>query len=160
MNRPSREAWLERRRLWSTLYLALHRHHHGLVSKLLPDPQIQFYCHQSKPKNRREARLHEAMCRAVWLPIDLFIYSVTQYEDQFSFGPIIGLALIDIGIFFISETCYSYTSDCDGENSSSAIAVRGSYETPLARCRRPSRRSISSTCAASMLGFSGSHRLC
>ena len=78
-----------------------------------------------------EARLYGALCGAVWLPVGLFIYSFTQYKDLHWFGPIVGLALIGIGIFFIFESCYSYTSDCYGENSSSAIAGQGFMRNTL-----------------------------
>ncbi|KAJ5273831.1 hypothetical protein N7478_008956 [Penicillium angulare] len=78
-----------------------------------------------------EARLYGAMCGAVWLPIGLFIYSFTQYAQLSWVGPVIGLALISIGIFFIFESCYSYTSDCYGENSSSAIAGQGFMRNTL-----------------------------
>lgn len=82
-------------------------------------------------KTDPEARLYGAMCGAFWLPVGLFIYSFTQYKDLFWFGPIVGLALIGIGIFFIFESCYSYTSDCYGENSSSAIAGQGFMRNTL-----------------------------
>lgn len=78
-----------------------------------------------------EARLYGAMCGAVWLPVGLFIYSFTQYAELTWVGPIIGLALIGLGIFFIFESCYSYTSDCYGENSSSAIAGQGFMRNTL-----------------------------
>ncbi|KAF7712068.1 MFS-type transporter [Penicillium ucsense] len=78
-----------------------------------------------------EARLYGALWGAVWLPVGLFIYSFTQYKDLFWFGPIVGLVLIAIGIFFIFESCYSYTSDCYGENSSSAIAGQGFMRNTL-----------------------------
>jgi MFS family permease len=78
-----------------------------------------------------EARLYGALCGAAWLPIGLFIYSFTQYKELFWFGPIVGLVLIAIGIFFIFESCYSYTSDCYGENSSSAIAGQGFMRNTL-----------------------------
>ncbi|KAJ5698137.1 hypothetical protein N7462_000142 [Penicillium macrosclerotiorum] len=82
-------------------------------------------------ETRPEARLYGALCGAVWLPIGLFIYSFTQYKDLFWFGPIVGLVLISIGIFFIFESCYSYTADCYGENSSSAIAGQGFMRNTL-----------------------------
>ncbi|CAI7596488.1 unnamed protein product [Penicillium glandicola] len=74
-----------------------------------------------------EARLYGALCGAVWLPIGLF----TQYKDLPWIGPVIGLALITIGIFFIFESCYSYTADCYGEHSSSAIAGQGFMRNTL-----------------------------
>ncbi|KAJ5109681.1 hypothetical protein N7532_002326 [Penicillium argentinense] len=82
-------------------------------------------------KTKPEDRLYGALCGAVWLPVGLFIYSFTQYKQLFWFGPIVGLALIGIGIFFIFESCYSYTSDCYGENSSSAIAGQGFMRNTL-----------------------------
>lgn len=78
-----------------------------------------------------EARLYGALCGSVWLPVGLFIYSFTQYAQLSWVGPVIGLALIGIGIFFIFESCYSYTSDCYGENSSSAIAGQGFMRNTL-----------------------------
>lgn len=78
-----------------------------------------------------EARLYGALCGAVWLPVGLFIYSFTQYQQLSWVGPVIGLALIGIGIFFIFESCYSYTADCYGENSSSAIAGQGFMRNTL-----------------------------
>ncbi|KAJ5681436.1 uncharacterized protein N7477_001376 [Penicillium maclennaniae] len=78
-----------------------------------------------------EARLYGAMCGAVWLPVGLFIYSFTQYKDLFWFGPVVGLVLIGLGIFFIFESCYSYTADCYGDNASSAIAGQGFMRNTL-----------------------------
>ncbi|ODM17608.1 hypothetical protein SI65_07283 [Aspergillus cristatus] len=78
-----------------------------------------------------EARLYGALFGAIWLPIGLFIYSFTQYAYLVWVGPIISLALITIGIFFIFESCYSFTSDCYGENSSSAIAGQGLMRNTL-----------------------------
>ncbi|KAF2721532.1 MFS general substrate transporter [Polychaeton citri CBS 116435] len=72
-----------------------------------------------------EVRLYGAMFGSVWLPIGLFIYSFTQYADLPWIAPTIALAPIAIGIFFIFEATYSYTSDCYGENAGSAIAGQG-----------------------------------
>jgi MFS family permease len=78
-----------------------------------------------------ESRLYGAMFGAVWLPVGLFVYSFTQYAFLHWIGPVIGLALIAIGIFFIFESCYSFTSDCYGENSSSAMAGQGFMRNTL-----------------------------
>jgi MFS family permease len=78
-----------------------------------------------------EARLYGAMLGSMWLPIGLFIYSFTQYKELHWIGPVIALVLITIGIFFIFESCYSFTSDCYGENSSSAIAGQGFMRNTL-----------------------------
>ena len=78
-----------------------------------------------------EARLYGALFGAIWLPIGLFIYSFSQYKGLIWVGPVIALALIAIGIFFIFESCYSFTSDCYGENSSSAIAGQGLMRNTL-----------------------------
>ncbi|KAJ5225033.1 hypothetical protein N7468_006258 [Penicillium chermesinum] len=78
-----------------------------------------------------EARLYGAMCGALWLPVGLFIYSFTQYKQLTWVGPVIGLGLIGIGIFFIFESCYSYTADCYGETASSAIAGQGFMRNTL-----------------------------
>ncbi|KAB8266173.1 major facilitator superfamily domain-containing protein [Aspergillus pseudonomiae] len=78
-----------------------------------------------------EARLYGALFGAVWLPVGLFIYSFTQYAFLHWIGPFIALVLITIGIFFIFESCYSFTSDCYGESSSSAIAGQGFMRNTL-----------------------------
>lgn len=96
--------------------------------------QIRKYKSIRAANNNRvdpEARLYGAMFGAVWLPIGLFIYSFSQYKDLIWVGPVIALALITIGIFFIFESCYSFTSDCYGENSSSAIAGQGFMRNTL-----------------------------
>ncbi|KAI5309033.1 hypothetical protein KEM55_004249 [Ascosphaera atra] len=86
---------------------------------------------QNNGKGVPEARLYGAMVGGSMLPIGLFIYSFTQYSHVHWIGPAIGLAPIAIGIFFIVESCYSYTSDCYGENSSSAIAGQGFFRNTL-----------------------------
>ncbi|KZF22449.1 MFS general substrate transporter [Xylona heveae TC161] len=78
-----------------------------------------------------ESRLYGAMWGSFMLPIGLFIYSFTQYGYLSWVGPTIALAPIAIGIFFIFESCYSYTSDCYGESSSSAIAGQGLLRNTL-----------------------------
>ncbi|GCE97376.1 hypothetical protein ZYGM_004931 [Zygosaccharomyces mellis] len=69
-----------------------------------------------------EHRLYGAMAGGIFLPIGLFIYSFTQYHWLHWIGPNVGLVCIAFGIFFIFESCYSYTSDCYGPSASSAIA--------------------------------------
>ncbi|GKZ81209.1 hypothetical protein AnigIFM56816_005721 [Aspergillus niger] len=78
-----------------------------------------------------ESRLYGAMFGAIWLPVGLFIYSFTQYGFVSWVGPAIALAPIAVGIFFIFESTYSFTSDCYGENSSSAIAGQGLLRNTL-----------------------------
>jgi len=78
-----------------------------------------------------EARLYGAMFGAVWLPIGLFMYSFTQYGYLPWIAPAISLAPIAVGIFFVFESTYSYTSDCYGESSSSAIAGQGLMRNTL-----------------------------
>lgn len=78
-----------------------------------------------------EARLYGAMWGAAFLPIGLFIYSFTQYGFVTWAAPAIALAPIAFGIFFIFESTYSYTADCYGENSSSAIAGQGLLRNTL-----------------------------
>jgi MFS family permease len=78
-----------------------------------------------------EARLYGAMFGAPLLPIGLFIYSFTQYGYLPWIAPAIALAPIAAGIFFIFESTYSFTSDCYGENSSSAIAGQGLMRNTL-----------------------------
>lgn len=78
-----------------------------------------------------EHRLYGSMFGAVWLPIGLFIYSFTQYGYLSWVGPVIGLAPITFGIFFVFESTYSYTADCYGESASSAIAGQGLMRNTL-----------------------------
>ncbi|KAF1974150.1 fructose facilitator [Bimuria novae-zelandiae CBS 107.79] len=78
-----------------------------------------------------EHRLYGSMFGAVWLPIGLFIYSFTQYGYLSWVGPVIGLAPIAFGIYFVFESTYSYTADCYGENSSSVIAGQGLMRNTL-----------------------------
>jgi hypothetical protein len=78
-----------------------------------------------------ESRLYGAMWGAGMLPIGLFIYSFTQYGYLPWIAPTIALTPIAIGIFFIFESTYSFTSDCYGENSSSAIAGQGLMQNTL-----------------------------
>lgn len=78
-----------------------------------------------------ESRLYGAMFGAVWLPIGLFIYSFTQYAFVSWVGPVIGLAPIAFGIYFVFESTYSYTADCYGESASSAIAGQGLMRNTL-----------------------------
>lgn len=96
--------------------------------------QIRKYEAISASRNRRitpESRLYGAKFGAIWLPVGLFIYSFTQYGHLHWSGPIIALAPITVGIFFIFESIYSFTSDCYGENSSSAIAGQGFLRNTL-----------------------------
>ena len=76
-------------------------------------------------------RLYGVMCGGVFFPIGLFIYSFIQYAFVHWIGPCIGLACICFGIFFIFESCYSYTADCYGQNASSAIAGQGFMRNTL-----------------------------
>ncbi|KAF2215700.1 hypothetical protein CERZMDRAFT_81834 [Cercospora zeae-maydis SCOH1-5] len=78
-----------------------------------------------------ESRLYGAMFGAVWFPIGLFIYSFTQYDYIPWVAPTIALAPIAFGIYFVFESTYSYTADCYGENSSSAIAGQGFMRNTL-----------------------------
>lgn len=98
-------------------YLQMRKYH-----KLRQDPN-----HKVVP----EDRLYGAMWGAVFLPIGLFIYSFTQYGYLPWIAPTIALAPISFGIFFIFESTYSYTSDCYGESSSSAIAAQGLMRNTL-----------------------------
>ncbi len=78
-----------------------------------------------------ESRLYGVMWGSAFLPVGLFIYSFTQYGYLPWIAPTIALAPIAIGIFFIFESTYSFTSDCYGENSSSAIAGQGLMRNTL-----------------------------
>ncbi|KAK8012059.1 amino acid transporter [Apiospora arundinis] len=91
-------------------------------NQLIDDPSI---------KVTPEARLYGAIYGAVFLPIGLFIYSFAQYQQLSWVGPVIGLAPIAFGIFFVFESTYSYTADCYGESASSAIAAQGFLRNTL-----------------------------
>ncbi|KAI7186237.1 MFS general substrate transporter [Hortaea werneckii] len=78
-----------------------------------------------------EDRLYGAMLGAPLLPIGLFIYSFTQYAFLIWVGPVIALAPIAFGIYFVFESTYSYTADCYGTNASSAIAGQGLMRNTL-----------------------------
>lgn len=96
--------------------------------------QIHKYDSMRKAANHPiepEHRLYGAMMGAVFLPIGLFIYSFTQYSFVHWIGPCIGLGCIAFGIFFIFESCYSFTSDCYGPSASSAIAGQGFMRNTL-----------------------------
>ncbi|KAI1259734.1 major facilitator superfamily domain-containing protein [Xylariaceae sp. FL1019] len=91
-------------------------------NKLTADPNVNVV---------PEHRLYGAMFGAIWLPVGLFIYSFTQYAFLTWVGPVIGLAPIAFGIFFVFESTYSYTADCYGESASSAIAGQGLMRNTL-----------------------------
>lgn len=78
-----------------------------------------------------EHRLYGAMFGAIWLPIGLFMYSFTQYGYLPWIAPTISLAPIAFGIYFVFEGTYSYTADCYGDSSSSAIAGQGLMRNTL-----------------------------
>lgn len=78
-----------------------------------------------------ETRLYGAMFGSIWFPIGLFIYSFTQYGYLPWIAPTIALAPIAFGIYFVFEATYSYTADCYGENSGSAIAGQGFMRNTL-----------------------------
>ncbi|KAK7744440.1 hypothetical protein SLS53_003324, partial [Cytospora paraplurivora] len=78
-----------------------------------------------------EHRLYGAMFGALWLPIGLFVYSFTQYGFVSWAGPVIALAPITLGIYFVFESTYSYTADCYGASASSAIAGQGLMRNTL-----------------------------
>ncbi|EXJ78713.1 hypothetical protein A1O1_09115 [Capronia coronata CBS 617.96] len=79
-----------------------------------------------------EDRLYGAMFGAGFLPIGLFVYSFTQYSYITWVAPTVALAPITIGIFFIFESCYSYTTDCYGEDhSGSALAAQSALRNVL-----------------------------
>ncbi|KAK3673327.1 hypothetical protein LTR78_006873 [Recurvomyces mirabilis] len=90
--------------------------------------QMRKYENLTSDPNRKvmpESRLYGAMFGAIFLPIGLFIYSFTQYAYLHWIGPVIGLAPIAFGIYFVFESTYSYTADCYGTSASSAIAGQG-----------------------------------
>lgn len=78
-----------------------------------------------------EHRLYGAMFGSLWLPVGLFIYSFTQYAFLSWVGPVIALAPITLGIYFVFESTYSYTADCYGDSASSAIAGQGLMRNAL-----------------------------
>ncbi|KAF1348327.1 hypothetical protein EJ07DRAFT_25454, partial [Lizonia empirigonia] len=79
----------------------------------------------------REHRLYGAMFGAIFLPVSLFVYSFTQHASLPWIAPTISLTPIAFGIFFVFESTYSYTADCYGESSSSAIAGQGLMRNAL-----------------------------
>lgn len=96
--------------------------------------QMKKYLHMTADPDCKvlpESRLYGAMFGAVWLPVGLFIYSFTQYGYLPWIAPTIALAPIAFGIYFIFESTYSYTADCYGESSSSAIAGQGLMRNTL-----------------------------
>jgi len=96
--------------------------------------QIRKYNAILRSRDRKilpESRLYGVMCGAAFLPIWLFVYSFIQYGFIPWIAPVLALAPIAFGIFFILESTYSYTSDCYGENSSSAIAGQGLMRNTL-----------------------------
>lgn len=96
--------------------------------------QIKKYERLTNDPNHKivpEDRLYGSMWGAAFLPIGLFIYSFTQYGYITWVAPAIALAPISFGIYFIFESTYSYTADCYGESSSSAIAGQGLMRNTL-----------------------------
>lgn len=110
--------------------------------------QIFYYDSLRKKLGRApppESRLYGAMFGAIFLPIGLFIYSFTQFERITWVAPCIALGCISFGIFFIFESCYSYTSDCYGTSASSAIAGQGFMRNTLGAVSPLSSLASSST---------------
>jgi MFS family permease len=96
--------------------------------------QMRRYARLTRDPNHKivpEDRLWAALWGAVWMPIGLFIYSFTQYGYLSWVGPTVALAPIAFGVYFIFESTYSYTADCYGESSSSAIAGQGLIRNSL-----------------------------
>ncbi|KAI1614346.1 major facilitator superfamily domain-containing protein [Exophiala viscosa] len=88
--------------------------------------QIRHWTRIKSTHSRRvvpEDRLYGVLYGGSLLPVGLFMYSFTQYRGLTWVGPTLSLAPIATGIFFIFESCYSYTADCYGEdNAGSALA--------------------------------------
>lgn len=78
-----------------------------------------------------EGRLYGCLFGGIFLPIGLFIYSFTLYKKVHWIGPCIGLGCIGFGIFFIFESCYSYTADCYGDSAGSATAAQSFMRNTL-----------------------------
>jgi len=79
--------------------------------------QMRKYDKIDADENRQalpENRLYGAMFGAIWLPIGLYLYSFTQYAHLHWAGPVISLAPIAVGIYYVFKSTYSYTSDCYG----------------------------------------------
>ncbi|SMR51621.1 unnamed protein product [Zymoseptoria tritici ST99CH_3D1] len=102
---------------WAAHHLQMRKY-----EKIMEDPDR---------KATPEDRLYGAMFGAIWFPIGLFMYSFTQYGYLPWIAPTISLAPIAFGIFFVFESTYSYTADCYGESSSSAIAGQGLIRNAL-----------------------------
>lgn len=103
----------------------------GFLTNFLQIRKYESMRAKSKNPLPPENRLYGAMTGAVFLPIGLMIYSFTQYQWLHWIGPNVGLACISLGIFFVFESCYSYTSDCYGPDASSAIAGQGFMRNTL-----------------------------
>ncbi|KAK4953471.1 hypothetical protein LTR66_013649, partial [Elasticomyces elasticus] len=96
--------------------------------------QIRRYNRIMRSRNRvilPESRLYGAMWFGWLLPLGLFVYSFTQYAHVHWIAPAAALAPVAAGVFFVFESCYSFTSDCYGENASSAIAGQGLLRNTL-----------------------------
>ncbi|KXS95818.1 hypothetical protein AC578_6268 [Pseudocercospora eumusae] len=106
----------------TTLGWAAHHLQMRKYEKIVDDPDVV-----ATP----EHRLYGAMYGAVWFPIGLFIYSFTQYGYIPWIAPTIALAPIAFGIYFVFESTYSFTADCYGDSSSSAIAGQGFMRNTL-----------------------------
>lgn len=78
-----------------------------------------------------EGRLYGCLFGGIFLPIGLFIYSFTLYKFVHWIGPCIGLGCIGFGIFFVFESCYSYTADCYGDSAGSATAAQSFMRNTL-----------------------------
>lgn len=103
-------------------YIAHHQYQMKKYLRLSQDPN-----HKMVP----EERLYGAMFGSIFLPIGLFCYSFTQYGYLPWIAPTISLAPIAFGTYFVFEATYSFTSDCYGENSGSAIAGQGLLRNTL-----------------------------
>ncbi|KAJ9626300.1 hypothetical protein H2203_003932 [Taxawa tesnikishii (nom. ined.)] len=94
-------------------------------------PKYEKIANDEERKAVPETRLYGAVFGAAFFPLGLFIYSFTQYGYLPWIAPTIALAPISFGIYFVFESTYSYTSDCYGESSSSAIAAQGLMRNTL-----------------------------
>lgn len=130
---PSRKKRLERGRCRSVVpYIALCRG--TTFGFALNFPQIskyRFIVTDSAREPTPEARLYGALLGSIWQPIGLFYLQlhVVQGATLDFAGDCLGPQYR--GHFLYLESCYSFTSDCYRENSSSAIAGQGFMRNTL-----------------------------
>ncbi|KAF4258616.1 hypothetical protein CNMCM8812_006214 [Aspergillus fumigatus] len=100
-------------------------------ARALPISKYRFIVTDSAREPTPEARLYGALLGSIWQPIGLFYLQlhVVQGATLDFAGDCLGPQYR--GHFLYLESCYSFTSDCYRENSSSAIAGQGFMRNTL-----------------------------